>query len=126
MLKNFKFLKRKILSIKKSFFANIDYSYDTREFLKKVDDYENNIVANLTTNELEQLNHILEKIEGSWMIDQEIFLYSKLNMHNSALDKLIKLGIDRNDFSKAETFCADMIKERADLFAQLFIILSKE
>ena len=28
----------------------------------KVDDYGNNIVANLTTNELEQLNHILEKI----------------------------------------------------------------
>ena len=28
----------------------------------KVDDYVNNIVARLTTNELEQLNHILEKI----------------------------------------------------------------
>lgn len=28
----------------------------------KVDDYEKNIVARLTTNELEQLNHILEKI----------------------------------------------------------------
>lgn len=71
-------------------------------------------------------NHILEKIDGSWMIDQEIFLYSKLNMHNSALNKLIKYGIDRNDFSKAEAYCAEMIKERSDLFAQLFIILSKE
>ena len=43
MLKNFKFLRRNILSVKKSFFANIDYSYDTREFLKKVDDYEKKV-----------------------------------------------------------------------------------
>jgi hypothetical protein len=80
----------------------------------------------LKTSQYLNKNHILEKIEGSWMIDQEIFLYSKLNMHNSALDKLIKLGIDRNDFSKAEAYCAEMIKEKPDLFAQLFIILSKE
>jgi hypothetical protein len=33
-----------------------------KELDPKVDDYGNNIVANLTTNELEQLNHILEKI----------------------------------------------------------------
>lgn len=33
-----------------------------KELDPKVNDYENNIVANLTTNELEQLNHILEKI----------------------------------------------------------------
>ena len=33
-----------------------------KELDPKVDDYGNNIVARLTTNELEQLNHILEKI----------------------------------------------------------------
>jgi DNA-binding MarR family transcriptional regulator len=33
-----------------------------KELDPKVDDYEKNIVARLTTNELEQLNHILEKI----------------------------------------------------------------
>jgi DNA-binding MarR family transcriptional regulator len=33
-----------------------------KELDPKVADYENNIVASLTTNELEQLNHILEKI----------------------------------------------------------------
>lgn len=43
MLKNFKFLQRNIFLLKKSFFANIDYSYDTREFLNKVNDYEKKI-----------------------------------------------------------------------------------
>jgi DNA-binding MarR family transcriptional regulator len=33
-----------------------------KELDPKVDDYEKNIVANLTTNELEQLNNILDKI----------------------------------------------------------------
>jgi len=33
-----------------------------KELDPKVDDYENNIVSNLSTNELEHLNDLLEKI----------------------------------------------------------------
>ena len=47
-------------------------------------------------------------------------------MHNNASDKLIKIGIEGYDFSKADIYCADMIQEKSDLFAQLFLLLSRE
>jgi hypothetical protein len=79
----------------------------------------------LKTSNFYNKNHILEKIKGSWMIEQEIFLYSKLDLHNEALIKLVHIGVNQNDFEKVEKYCKDSIQERPDLFADLFKILSE-
>ena len=70
-------------------------------------------------------NHILDKIKFSWMIDQEIFLYSQLELHNEAISKLVRTGVEQNDFEKVEKYCSERINDRPDLFADLFKILSE-
>lgn len=70
-------------------------------------------------------SHILEKIKGSWLIDQEIYLYSKLSMHEEALNKLVNIGVETNDFEKVETYAKNLIPEKPDILADFFKILSE-
>lgn len=70
-------------------------------------------------------NHILDKVRSTWMIEQEIYLYSKLSLHNDALNKLVSIGIQQNDFSKAEKYCQDIQPDKPDIFADLFKILAE-
>lgn len=79
----------------------------------------------LKTSTFYNKTHILEKIKDSWLIDQEIFLYSKLNLHNEAISKLVLMGVSNNDFEKVEKYCTEMLSEKSDLFAELFKILSE-
>ncbi len=50
------------------------------------------------------------------MIDKEIFLYSQLELHADALNKLVIIGIDTNDFEKVEKYCYERIQDRPNLF----------
>jgi len=67
-------------------------------------------------------NFILEKIQNSWLVDQEIYLYSKLGKHMEALTKLVNIGLEYQDFEKAEQYCIDA--NSSELFAYLFKIIS--
>ena len=78
----------------------------------------------LKTSNYYNPQHILDTIKGSWLIDQEIFLYSKLSMHQEALEKLTKIGLEEKSFEKAEDYCTKAKKD--ELFEQLFKIISKD
>jgi len=74
-------------------------------------------------NNFNKMN-ILDKIKGSWLVDLEIFLYSKLSMHSEAILKLIQIGIQENDFTKVENYCNDTESD-VDLFGEMFKTLSQ-
>jgi len=89
--------------------GNLRYNYEKFDKLLQSSNYYNP-------------NFILEKIQNSWLVDQEIYLYAKLGKHMEALTKLVNLGLENQDFEKAEKYCIDANSN--DLFAYLFKIIS--
>jgi hypothetical protein len=69
--------------------------------------------------------HVLEKIKGSWLMEQEIYLYSKLDLHSEALVKLINVGLQQKDFEIVDKYCLEMIETKPDILADLFKMLSE-
>jgi hypothetical protein len=69
--------------------------------------------------------HILDKIKGSWLMDQEIYLFGKLDLHKDALLKLISVGVDHKDFEKVESYCSEMVNTKPEIIADLFKLLSE-
>lgn len=75
-------------------------------------------------NNFNKIN-ILDKIKGSWLVDLEIFLYSKLSMHSEAILKLIQIGTQENDFTKVENYCNETESDGIDFFGEMFKTLSQ-
>jgi hypothetical protein len=60
---------------------------------------------------------ILEKIKDSWLEEEEIFLYGKLNQHKQALIKLV----NDKKLEEAEKYCREQSNEKSEaLFTELF------
>lgn len=59
---------------------------------------------------------ILESIQGLSMFEEEILLFSKQKMHAEALNSLVEIGKQSNDFSAAEKYC---LEQSEALFATL-------
>jgi hypothetical protein len=77
----------------------------------------------LRTSNYYNPQHILDTIKSSWMIELEIYLYSKLSMHQEALEKLSFIGLEEKSFEKAEEYCEKAKKN--ELFEQLFKIIAR-
>lgn len=45
---------------------------------------------------------VLHEIRGSWLLEDEIYLYGKIKNHNEALNKLLDLKL----YDMAEQYCA--------------------
>jgi len=54
---------------------------------------------------------ILDKIKGSWMLDEEIELLMRENMHLEAIQRFV----DAEKFAKAEEFCLKKDKQDRSL-----------
>ena len=76
--------------------------------------------------------HILDKIKDSWMTDIEIYLYSQLNMHESAISKLIIIGCGEENFDKVEKYCHETSSNTSnshagkELYGEMFKVLTNE
>lgn len=70
---------------------------------------------------------LLEKIKGTWLIDAEVYLYSKCHLHSVALDKLLE-GIEsgRNNFYMIEEYCEENMADKPDILTEYFQKLLKK
>ena len=70
---------------------------------------------------------LLDKIKGTWLIDAEVYLYSKCHLHSVALDKLLE-GIEtgRNNFYMIEDYCEENIADKPDILTEYFQKLLKK
>jgi hypothetical protein len=79
----------------------------------------------LRTSNYYNKGHILDRIKNSWLMDQEIYLFGKLDLHKDALLKLISVGVDNKDFEKVESYCSEMVNSKPEIIADLFKLLSE-
>lgn len=109
----------KLFKLKKA-----DSPYDMSCIEGNIKKYYEKLEKILKTSEYYNKSHILEKIKHSWLFEFEIYLYKRLGMHSEALEKLVNIGVDQNDFEKVENYCNEMKSDKSDLFADLFKILA--
>ena len=98
-------------------------SFSPKEFTGAVQQYKDLLAFALRKpDSVYNKSIILDKIKGSWLKEDEIYLYSELKMFNEALDKLLiqATSTTKPNFTNAEKFCEENLKNKSNIFCDLF------
>jgi len=82
-----------------------DQEAEQMSYNKDVQRYRRKLNRILHDSKFYRPKKILEKIRGSWLFKEEIYLYSILNMHDEALSLLVENSEKTGDYSEPENYC---------------------